>query len=185
MFKLGKAATPATAVTVVAPERVPPAGFVAIATLTLPVKPVAVLPSASCAATCTAGTIGMPAGVLLGCTRNASLLAGPAMMVNAVLAGDVRAALRRLEHVVWLTAPAEELWRRVTGDAGSERPLARDEASFRALLSAREPLYREVCTRVEDTTHSDPGQVAARLAAWLLGESTAVTQDEAAGRGIT
>ena len=57
---------------------------------------------------------------------------------GAVLAGDVRDALRLVEHVVWLTAPAGELWRRVSADEGDERPLARDEQAFAALLAARE-----------------------------------------------
>jgi shikimate kinase len=74
---------------------------------------------------------------------------------GAVLSDDVRRALRRAPHVVWLTAPRELLWARVAGEA--TRPLARDEESFSALLRAREPLYREVAGVTVDTSALDPG----------------------------
>jgi shikimate kinase len=99
---------------------------------------------------------------------------------GAVLSQRVRAALRRLERVVWLTAPADELWRRVTGDSGASRPLAGDEASFRALLSAREPLYAEVATLEVGTLGSGPDEVAARVIAAL--RESAVGASRAAGR---
>jgi shikimate kinase len=90
---------------------------------------------------------------------------------GAVLTDDVRAALRPLTWVVWLTAPADELWRRVTTDAGAERPLARDEAAFRTLLAGREPLYRDVATLTVDTTRRSPGEVAEGLAAKMRDEA--------------
>jgi shikimate kinase len=83
---------------------------------------------------------------------------------GAVLSDDVRRALGAVAHVVWLTAPAAELWRRVTRDAGSERPLARDEHAFATLLAAREPLYRLVATLVVETSGREAGDVAAGLA---------------------
>lgn len=86
---------------------------------------------------------------------------------GAVLAEDVRHALRPLEHVVWLTAPAGELWRRVSADDGDERPLARDEGAFTALLAAREALYGEVATLSVDTLGRDVAGIAAELAAAL------------------
>ena len=86
---------------------------------------------------------------------------------GAVLAGDVRDALRRVEHVVWLTAPAGELWRRVSADEDVERPLARDEQAFTALLAARETLYGEVATLVVDTSDRDAARIASELAAAL------------------
>ena len=86
---------------------------------------------------------------------------------GAVLTGDVRDALRLVEHVVWLTAPAGELWRRVSADEGDERPLARDEQAFAALLAAREALYREVATLVVDTSDRDAAQIASELVAAL------------------
>jgi shikimate kinase len=70
---------------------------------------------------------------------------------GAVLSGDVRAALRGVAHVAWLTAPADVLWERVAaGGEAAVRPLARDRAAFAALLAEREPLYREVATAIVD-----------------------------------
>jgi shikimate kinase len=86
---------------------------------------------------------------------------------GAVLSGVVREALKGLLRVVWLAAPPEELWARVTAEGAATRPLAADEASFRALLAAREPLYGEVATVVVDTGGQAPGAVAADLAALL------------------
>ena len=88
---------------------------------------------------------------------------------GAVLADAVRDALRVLAHVVWLTAPARELWRRVTADGHAVRPLARDREAFAALLAAREPLYGEVATLTVDTAERDPAEVASHIVR-LLGE---------------
>jgi shikimate kinase len=86
---------------------------------------------------------------------------------GAVVSGDVRAALRGPAPVVWLTASAEELWRRVRSDQTVERPLARDEQAFTSLLAAREPLYREVATLVVDTGGRGARDVAAEVATLL------------------
>src|SRR5438876_1009914 len=77
MLKLEKVASPLTAATLVVPANVPPLGFVPIASVTVPVKPVAVLPEPSCAVTRTAGLIATPAVALVGCTGNARCVAGP------------------------------------------------------------------------------------------------------------
>ena len=69
MLRSSKVATPSTAVTVVVPESVPPAGLVAISSVTSPRNEVAILPSASRAATAT-GPIVTPAVVWVGCVRN-------------------------------------------------------------------------------------------------------------------
>jgi shikimate kinase len=82
---------------------------------------------------------------------------------GAVLSDEVRDALRRVPAVVWLTAPAAELWRRVGADRDAERPLARDQAAFSALLDSREALYREVATLTSDTSGRDAAQVVADL----------------------
>jgi shikimate kinase len=84
-----------------------------------------------------------------------------------VLAGEVRDALRLVAHVVWLTAPADELWRRVSADEGQERPLARDVRVFTESLAAREALYREVATLVVDTSDRDAAGVASAIVAAL------------------
>src|SRR5512134_2809170 len=88
MLRLEKEATPATAATVAVPESAPPPGFVPIATVTLPVKPVVGLPSRSRAVTRTAGVIGDPATVLVGCVVNASRVVLPGFAVAVKLTGD-------------------------------------------------------------------------------------------------
>src|SRR5439155_26371190 len=85
MLSPGNVATPATAATVAVPESVPVPGFAPSATVTLPVKPVAVFPCPSSAVTCTAGVMDAPAAVLLGCVVNASCVAVPGATVNAAL----------------------------------------------------------------------------------------------------
>src|SRR3989442_8763269 len=93
MLRVENVATPLAAATVAVPARTPPAGLAPIAAVTLPVNPVAVLPCASSAVTCTAGVIVAPAVALVGCTVNTSWLAGPGVMVNAVDVAAVRLAL--------------------------------------------------------------------------------------------
>lgn len=88
---------------------------------------------------------------------------------GAVLSPEVREALTRLPHVVWLVAPPEVLWARATGPGQAARPLAGDEAAFRRLLTAREPLYRAVATRVVPVAGREPATIAAGLAAALTG----------------
>src|SRR5204863_1376338 len=78
-------ATPAAAAAVAVPESVPPPGLAPMATVTLPANPVAVLPCASRAVTCTAGAIVAPAVVVPGCTVNASWLATPGVMLKPAL----------------------------------------------------------------------------------------------------
>ncbi|HMK93502.1 MAG TPA: shikimate kinase [Thermoleophilia bacterium] len=79
---------------------------------------------------------------------------------GAVTIDDVRQALTRLPHVVWLDAPPEVLFRRASSEPGS-RPLARDEAVFRALYEQRAPLYREVATIVVRDDGEQPADVLA------------------------
>src|SRR2546427_10582821 len=67
MLRLAKLAPPLTAGPVVVPASVPPLGFVPRATATEPANPVATLPPASSAVTCTAGVMAAPAAVLVGC----------------------------------------------------------------------------------------------------------------------
>ena len=87
---------------------------------------------------------------------------------GAVLSPEVRAALRRLAHVVWLDAPVDVLWARGTAAGTPERPLAGVERAFSVLLEGREPLYREVATHVIATGDTSATAVAAELAAELL-----------------
>src|SRR5438128_8253659 len=85
MLSPEKLATPATAATVLVPDKVPVLGFVPIASVMFPVNPVAVLPLPSWAVTSTAGVIAAPAVAVLGCTLNTNWVAVPAVMLNAVL----------------------------------------------------------------------------------------------------
>src|SRR6266516_1675839 len=85
MLRLAKLATPLTAVTVVVPDRVPPLGFVPRATATEPANPVATLPPASSAVTCTAGVIAAPAAVLVGCTVKTNWVAAPTVALKGPL----------------------------------------------------------------------------------------------------
>src|SRR5205807_1070030 len=82
MLSPGNVATPATAATVVVPERVPLPGFAPSAPATLLQKPGTVFPCPSSAVTCIAGVIAAPATVLLGCTVNHSCIAAPAFILS-------------------------------------------------------------------------------------------------------
>ena len=62
---------------------------------------------------------------------------------GAVTIDDVREALKRLPHVVWLDAPPGVLFGRLRPGT---RPLARDEVRFAQLYDQRRPLYVEVAT---------------------------------------
>ena len=63
---------------------------------------------------------------------------------GAVTIPAVRTALAGAPLVLWLHAPADVLWERARRAPQGTRPLAEDEAAFRALLAEREALYREV-----------------------------------------
>src|SRR5690242_11038726 len=91
MLSVEKLATPETAATIAVPDSTPPAGFVAIRIVTVPVKLVTALPSASRAETRTAGAIAAPAVALDGCTVNVRAVAVPALMPNGVLVAPVSA----------------------------------------------------------------------------------------------
>src|SRR5512134_1299174 len=88
-----KIATPLEAATGFGPDRMAPAVPVpdVIASVMLPVKLVAVFPSASCAATRTDGLMFPPAVDVVGCTVNANRVAVPGVMLNALLVSGVSA----------------------------------------------------------------------------------------------
>src|SRR6266568_975747 len=85
MLNPEKLATPATAATVLVPDKVPVLGFVPIATVMFPVNPVAVLPFPSWAVIWTAGVIVAPATVLVGWTLKTSAVAVAGVMLSAAL----------------------------------------------------------------------------------------------------
>jgi len=85
---------------------------------------------------------------------------------GAVTVDDVRQALTRLPHVVWLDAPPDVLFARAS--AGGSRPLARDAAGFEALYGRRAPLYKGVATIVVRGTGKErPDWLAQRVLAAL------------------
>ena len=84
---------------------------------------------------------------------------------GAVLSADVREALERLPHVVWITAPCDVLWRRVRSTTAKTRPLAKDELGFRRLFDEREALYASVATeRVASSDTIAPQDIAREVA---------------------
>ncbi len=102
---------------------------------------------------------------------------------GAVLSDDVREALRRLSHVVWLTAPPEVLWRRAGAAGGGIRPLAGDEREFLRLLDRRDALYRDVATVIAVNDGSKtPADLAADLARRVR-EPSVKGESRAAGGG--
>src|SRR3954454_7844012 len=91
MERLANVATPATADTVVVPDSAPPPGLAPIATVTLAVELVAVLPNASCTVTCTAGEIDTPAISSVGGALKTTRLGAAWLMVNPAEVAEVRA----------------------------------------------------------------------------------------------
>ena len=87
---------------------------------------------------------------------------------GAVTIPAVRAALSGSLLVVWLTAPAGVLWERARRAPRGARPLAEDEAAFRALLAEREALYRDVAGAIVANDGGRPLEaVAAEVAALI------------------
>jgi shikimate kinase len=101
---------------------------------------------------------------------------------GAVLRAANREALRRLGRpVVWLTAPAEVVRRRLAADptTADRRPALTSSPAggspvhgdpldeVAAALVQREPLYRECADFRVDTSVATPAAVAAQVAAWL------------------
>jgi shikimate kinase len=83
---------------------------------------------------------------------------------GAVLARRNRKALRSTGVCVWLTAPAEELHRRITADARSttQRPQLTDQPGLReveAVLQARLPVYEATADHVVSTADRSVEQV--------------------------
>jgi len=100
---------------------------------------------------------------------------------GAVQSDDVRAALARTAHVIWLTAPAETLWRRASSEGG--RPLARDEEAFRELLESRAELYRAVAGDIADTSSGAAEEVAEVVMARLGARPRQAAPQPAHGEG--
>src|SRR5213592_1152674 len=113
MLRVEKVASPATAATVLSPERAPPDGFVPIATATLPLKPGTVFPTASRAVTSTGGARCAPAAVVAGCMLKASCAADPGLISNGSLVASARpvAAADSVYAVLLFTVPVLSMLR--------------------------------------------------------------------------
>jgi len=86
---------------------------------------------------------------------------------GAVLKASNRCNLRRTGIIVLLTAPPEEILRRIDGKPG--RPLMSGTSpaeTMRALLQTREPYYRD-CDLMVSTAGKTPSRVASEIMAWL------------------
>lgn len=95
---------------------------------------------------------------------------------GAVLRASNRDALRRAGTCVWLTAPAEELHRRLQSDArsASTRPALTDLPALdevRHLLAEREPLYAGLAEHVVATTARTTDDVAAAVLSRIAADS--------------
>jgi shikimate kinase len=86
---------------------------------------------------------------------------------GVVLDPGNRQRLRRAGRVVWLTADAATVWRRLQDDAttAERRPVLTvgGLAEVEELLRAREPLYRECAHVVVPTAGRSPEEVAAEI----------------------
>jgi shikimate kinase len=69
--------------------------------------------------------------------------------------------------LLWLDCPVEDLLQRCAGV--NDRPLFRDETSFRLLFSERFPLYLQAGIRIEAT--AEPAQIVDRILARLHREA--------------
>ena len=102
---------------------------------------------------------------------------------GAVGSEQVRAALREHALTVLLDVSVDDAWSRAKGD---DRPLARDELTFRALYEKRRPLYDEVADararRADDVVlaaaavHVEPGSLP-RLDELIPGGPAALVSD--------
>ncbi len=80
---------------------------------------------------------------------------------GSVLVEGVAEALRR-HAVVWLQIDVDEAWRRVKG---SDRPLARDQAAFEALMPVRLPVYEALA---EAVVPAGDREMIAEAMPWLV-----------------
>jgi shikimate kinase len=84
---------------------------------------------------------------------------------GALGSARTRDLLSRKAWVVWLRIDPETAWARVEG---SDRPLAGDKERFISRAAQREPVYRDAAD-LEVASDDSPDDVAARVAAWVIG----------------
>lgn len=86
---------------------------------------------------------------------------------GAILNADTRRDLKAAGPVVWLHAPVEVLYARISGDATTteRRPnlAGGGKQEIENLLAAREPLYRECATLIIDSSKSDTNEIVDRI----------------------
>jgi shikimate kinase len=96
---------------------------------------------------------------------------------GVVLRETNRALLRASGRVIWLTAGAETLWRRLQGDVttADRRPnlTVGGLAEIEEVLRVREPLYRECADWTVPTAGRSPAEVAKQVLAHLQASSGA------------
>ncbi|HOW72026.1 MAG TPA: shikimate kinase [Phycisphaerae bacterium] len=91
---------------------------------------------------------------------------------GVVLRASNPAALKRNGKIVWFTAPAEVLWRRILGDKARlvNRPPADRSRGLEIVtraLAVREPLYARWADVVMDTRHRSPAELVDEVLAAL------------------
>lgn len=90
---------------------------------------------------------------------------------GAILASVNRELIKKSGFAVWLTAPAEVLWARISSDeaTATDRPALTDRQGFdevQSVLAEREALYRDCADYTCNTTDCSPKQVADEIADW-------------------
>jgi len=106
---------------------------------------------------------------------------------GAVLHQENVDALRAVAVLVWLTAPAEVLWQRISTDpaTASSRPLLTDQSGFeevRQLLEERTPLYQRAAEFRIETVDRDPKEIAEEIARRVLPPGVMDGRTNAQGR---
>ncbi|MBN2022705.1 MAG: shikimate kinase [Pirellulales bacterium] len=101
------------------------------------------------------------------CARDRLVLAAGG---GAPMREENRRAMRAAGRVVWLTASAKSIHRRMTGDAttASRRPDLTDRGGLDEivqLLTRREPIYRQTAHHVVDTEDKLPETLVAEILA--------------------
>lgn len=92
---------------------------------------------------------------------------------GAILRSSTRQRLSHAGPVVWLTASAETLAKRISADetTADRRPHLTEANSMleevRQVLKERTPLYEECATLCVDTERQTPEQIALEIADWL------------------
>jgi shikimate kinase len=93
-----------------------------------------------------------------------------------VLRPENRRLLRESGTVIWLTADAETVWRRLEQDTttAQRRPVLTvgGLAEVRDLLAVREPLYRECAHWSVDTANQAPEDLAQMIWQWFVRPSS-------------